>query len=242
VQVFPARDVFILTNVMKGVLDRGTAYGARSLGFRRIAAGKTGTTNDKRDAWFIGFTPQTLGLVWIGFDDNAPIGISGGEGAAPIWARYMIGATAGQPNVDWAPPEGIVFAQTDETSGGMALPQCPPRAVINEAYKEGTQPTMPCPLHSPQAPPPLAAVDQFGNPIALDTGAVTSTESGSVAPPPPPDSTLTGGVFRTDTAPPPPPPTDTTSTVPQPSTNTSEPQPSTNTSPPPPTPPTNTNT
>jgi penicillin-binding protein 1B len=245
VQVFPARDVFVLTDCMKGVVDRGTAAGARSLGFKKIAAGKTGTTNDKRDAWFIGFTPQTLGLVWIGFDDNAPVGISGGEGAVPIWTRYMLAATAGQPNVDFPAPPGIAFAEMDETSGGLAVPECPPRVVVNQAFKSGTQPGNPCPLHSPQAvAPPLGAVDQFGNPIALDTIGATSTE-GALPPPPLPDSTLTGGVFRTDTAPPPPPPpTDTqpppTDTQPQPSTNTSEPQPSTNTSPPPPTPPTNT--
>src|SRR5205814_513813 len=116
VQVFPARDVFILTNVMKGVLDRGTAYGARSLGFRRIAAGKTGTTNDKRDAWFIGFTPQTLGLVWLGFDDNTPTGLAGGDAGAPIWARYMLATTPGEPNLDFAAPPGIAFAAFDETS------------------------------------------------------------------------------------------------------------------------------
>ena len=81
VGVFPARDMYILADMMKGVLDRGTAAGARSMGFHLIAAGKTGTTNDKRDAWFIGFTPRTLTLTWVGFDDNSPIGLSGGEGS-----------------------------------------------------------------------------------------------------------------------------------------------------------------
>src|SRR5207247_864166 len=65
VQVYPARDMYILINVLKGVIDRGTAAGVRSMGFRNIAAGKTGTTNDKRDAWFIGFTPATLTLTWL---------------------------------------------------------------------------------------------------------------------------------------------------------------------------------
>src|SRR5712691_2739997 len=194
VQVFPARDVFILTNVMKGVLDRGTAAGTRSLGFRLAAAGKTGTTNDKRDAWFIGFTPKTLALTWIGFDDNTPVGVSGGQGAVPLWTRYMQQATAGQPNVDWAAPSGIVMVQDDESSGGLAVPQCPQRLVVTDAFKEGTQPSMPCPLHSPQAPPPIA-VDQFGNPIALDTGVTTTDtalpplEPVAPAPPPPPPPT-----------------------------------------------------
>jgi penicillin-binding protein 1B len=228
VQVFPARDTFILLNMMQGVLDRGTAAGARSMGFRLRAAGKTGTTNDLRDAWFIGFTPKTLALTWIGFDDNSPVGLSGGQGAVPIWTRYMLQETAGQQNADWAPPAGIVMASVDETSGGLAVPQCPPNVIINEAFKDGTQPTQPCPLHSPAAPPPMQ-LDQFGNPIQLDTtgsAAVPSETTGTTLPepapeapaPPPPstDTTLTGGVFKTDTRErrvPPPTNTDTTSTT-----------------------------
>ena len=233
VQVYPARDMYVLVSVMKGVLDRGTAAGARSLGFRRIAAGKTGTTNDKRDAWFIGFTPSTLVLTWLGFDDNSPIGLSGGEGAVPIWTRYISAVTSGQPNNDFAPPDNVNFVDFDETSGGLATPMCPPNVVVKGAFKAGTEPENLCPLHSPQTvPPPLT--DQFGNPIALDTtGAI----------PPSSETTLTGGVFRTDTAPtrpmtpqpqpPPAPVPQPPSNVPQPSTNTSAPPLSTNTAPPP---------
>src|SRR6185369_9011937 len=236
VQVFPARDVFILLNVMKGVIDHGTAAGARSMGFRLIGAGKTGTTNDARDAWFIGFTPQTLALTWIGFDDNSIVGLSGGQGAVPIWTRYMQQVTPGQKNVDWAPPSGIEMVQIDETSGGLATPNCPANVVVTDAFKSGTSPTQPCPLHSPQAPPP-PAVDQFGNPIALDATGLTTTAAPMAQPP---DSTLTGGVFKTDTSstptqtpmpplpqqpppsvPPQPPPTDTSAT-----TSTEQPPPS----------------
>lgn len=219
VQVFPARDVFMVVNVMKGVVDRGTAEGVRSLGFRAIAAGKTGTTNDARDAWFIGFTPQTLTLTWVGFDDDKVTGLSGGEAAVPIWTRYMIPVTAGQPNNDFLPPEGIAFMQIDETSGGLATPQCPKESVVNEAFKSGMQPIDVCPLHSPQAPPP-PAVDSFGNPVALDTSGAVPPPTEYPSPPVPPGATLTGGVFPTNTAPPPvtlppaPPsvPTDTSST------------------------------
>jgi penicillin-binding protein 1B len=229
VQVFPARDAFMLVNVMKGVVDRGTGAGARALGFKRIAAGKTGTTNDARDAWFIGFTPQTLTLTWIGFDDDKVTGLAGGEAAVPIWTRYMIPITAGQPKTDFLVPAGITFVQVDETSGGLATPLCPPKSIVNEAFKSGMEPTQPCILHSPQAPPP-PALDQFGNPIALDTsGALPppteTTPMTETAPPSPSPATLTGGVFRTDTGPPPalrpvpvpppPPPssTDTTATT-----------------------------
>jgi len=249
VQVFPARDTYMLVTVMKGVVDRGTAGVTRSMGFRLVAAGKTGTTNDKRDAWFIGFTPKALTLTWLGFDDNAPTGLSGGTGAVPIWTRFMQATMAGQPNVDFAPPEGVVMAQIDETSGGLAVPNCPQRSVVTEAFKAGTQPGNPCPLHSPQAAP-APALDQFGNPIALDTAGMpivpetTTTDTLPPITPEPGDTTLTGGFFRTDTAP----PTTTTTTStsepprrerdlgrdrsdqPPPSTNTSEPTPSTNTS------------
>lgn len=257
VQVFPARDMYILVNVMKGVVDRGTAAVARSMGFHLVAAGKTGTTNDKRDAWFIGFTPKALTLTWLGFDDNVPTGLSGGSGAVPIWTRFMQATMIGQPNVDFAPPEGVVMAQIDETSGGFPVPACPPRLVITAAFKAGTQPSIACPIHSPQPMAP-AALDQFGNPIALDTtGMPIAPEGTSGMQPLPPimpepgDTTLTGGIFKTDTgAPPPPAPTTeprrerldpnrdrSDQPPPSTSTNASEPPPSTNTVPPPPPPP-----
>jgi hypothetical protein len=148
-----------------------------------------------------------------------------------------------QPNVDFAVPPGVSMVQIDETSGGVATPNCPKTLVVTAAFKSGTEPTIPCPIHSPQQQP-MMTTDQFGNPIALNTalptsteGAVTTTDTG-----PPPDSTLTGGVFRTDTAPPPPilgrererprpPATDTsTTTTTAPPTNTDT---STTTSPPP---------
>jgi len=221
VQVFPARDVYVLTTMMKGVVDRGTAGVARSMGFRKTAAGKTGTTNDKRDAWFIGFTPQTLALTWVGFDDNQPTGLSGSEAAVPMWARYMVAVTAGQADVDFAPPAGIVLGEVDKTSGGIASPYCPPNLVERMAFKAGTEPMQLCTLHTaplpPLLPPPL--VDEFGNPIVTDTTGMTDT-SGLV--PLPPASTLTGGVMRTETGPPPTTTTTTTTTetTPPPATTT----------------------
>jgi penicillin-binding protein 1B len=244
VQVFPARDAFVLLSVMKGTVDRGTAAGTRSLGFKLKAAGKTGTTNDARDAWFIGFTPQTLTVTWIGFDDNSVVGLSGGQGAVPIWTRYMQAVTAGQPSVDWSPPGGISLVPFDETSGGLASANCPANTIVTDGFKAGTEPTVQCPLHNPQAAPP-AGVDQFGNPISLDTGVTTTDVNLGEAPPPisttpPPDSTLTGGVFNTQTAAPPPPPEPrepeprepAPAPEPEPPADNS-PAPSTNTSPPP---------
>ena len=215
VQVFPARDMSVLVSVMKGPIERGTAAIVRGMGFRKVAAGKTGTTNDKRDAWFIGFTPQTLALTWIGFDDNTPIGLAGGDAAAPIWARYMLATVPGQPNLDFGSPPGISFVAMDETSGGLATPNCPANMIVTNAFKDGTQPTIPCPIHSPQIAPPT--VDEFGIPINLDTaqpatteGAPTMTGTTSTTPP---DSTLTGGIFKTETQQQQPPPTETSTTT-----------------------------
>lgn len=223
VQVFPARDVFLAVHLMEGVVNRGTAAGARNYGFRKIAAGKTGTTNDKRDAWFIGFTPQTLALAWLGFDDNTPTGLSGSDGAVPIWARYMNDITGSQPSRDFPAPPRIEFAEVDETSGGLATPYCPQNVVVNEAFKEGTAPRNLCPTHLPPPPPP----------VDINTLPPVQTTTG-IEPAPP----TVGGGFGTTTLGTTPPmfPPQTTTTPPpantQPPANP-QPPPATNTSPPP---------
>ncbi|HET7710377.1 MAG TPA: hypothetical protein VFL80_00455, partial [Thermoanaerobaculia bacterium] len=193
--------------------------------------------NEKRDAWFIGFTPEVLALTWVGFDDNTPVGISGSDGAVPIWARYMSAITAGQANRDFAVPAGIVFAEICQLSGGRATEYCPPRTVLNDSFKAGTEPGNLCPLHMPQPVPLPMMVDQFGNPISLDSVIPTSTEGGypaepmtdpTIPPPaPPPDSTLTGGVFRST-----PPATTTGTTAPTTTTGTSTPPTGTQSPPP----------
>jgi penicillin-binding protein 1B len=232
-QVFPQRDVYLLTHVMEGVVDRGTAGSARSMGFRKVAAGKTGTTNDKRDAWFIGFTPQTLALTWVGFDDNDPTGLSGSEAAVPMWTRYMLAVAANEPSRDFPMPEGIQFADVDESSGGLATPLCPRNLIVREAFKVGTAPTGPCPTHSGATTTPMVPMfDEYGNPIVTNTDTSMTTDTGGFSVPP--DSTLTGGVFRdpTNTAPPPPlpPPATTTTQEPAPEPEPEpEPPPSTDT-------------
>jgi len=187
VQVFPARDVYLVVRIMQGVVERGTAAGAKNFGFRKTAAGKTGTTNDKRDAWFIGFTPKTLALTWIGFDDNQPVGVSGSEGAVPMWARFMRDVTANDENQDFPVPPGIVFTPVDTLSGGIATQLCPPNMIVNEAFKEGTQPVATCTLHIPQPDPLIDPYTGYPYPPMTDTGA--------------PLEPLGGGTFRTDTAP-----------------------------------------
>jgi membrane carboxypeptidase/penicillin-binding protein len=85
-------------------MDRGTGAPARRWGFTRPAAGKTGTTNDYKDAWFVGYTPELLAVVWVGYDGPSKIGLSGAEAALPIWTEFMKAATAGMPVTDFTPP------------------------------------------------------------------------------------------------------------------------------------------
>ena len=144
-QVFPERDVYLVVDIMKGVVDRGTARGIRTAGFDAPVAGKTGTTNDKRDSWFIGFTPDVLALTWVGFDDNKPIGVSGSEGALPIWTNFMKGIV--QSDRDFPVPRGISFVTIDRTTGQLASEYCPADARITEAFKSGTQPALTCQKH-----------------------------------------------------------------------------------------------
>jgi membrane peptidoglycan carboxypeptidase len=116
---------FQTVHLLQQAMDRGTGRGIRRLGFTRPAAGKTGTTNDNTDAWFTGFTPDLATSVWIGFDrrdqnrlvDTDGRQLTGGSGAAPIWARYMIEATAGRPQLDFEPPAGIRIVQVDPFTG-----------------------------------------------------------------------------------------------------------------------------
>ena len=136
---------FLLTNMMRSVLNEGTGASARGNGFTLDAAGKSGTTNDLRDAWFVGFTPELLAVVWVGFDDNTPLGLSGTQAALPIWTEFMKRALAGHDNLIFDVPEGISFVDIDRDTGRLALPTCP--RTTNEAFLAGTEPLEVCDLH-----------------------------------------------------------------------------------------------
>src|SRR5206468_5639604 len=124
-RVARADTTFLVTNMMRSVLNEGTAAGARAAGFTLDAAGKTGTTNDLRDAWFAGFTPELLTVVWVGFDDNQPVGLSGAQAALPIWTQFMKAALAGHPDAPFDAPDGVTFVEIDPDSGKLATPTCP---------------------------------------------------------------------------------------------------------------------
>ena len=131
---------YILTDLMKDVVRFGTATGAN---IGRPAAGKTGTTNDEGDAWFVGFTPDLVAAVWVGFDDvKKPLGKNetGGHAAVPIWTGFMVEATKGKPARDFPQPAGIVRMQVDREKGLLACPDTENPVYV--AFKEGTEPTV----------------------------------------------------------------------------------------------------
>jgi penicillin-binding protein 1B len=146
-RVARADTTYLVEDMMRSVMDEGTGAGARAAGFTRVAAGKSGTTNDLRDAWFIGFTPDLLTAVWVGFDDNQPVGLTGSQAALPIWTAFMKRALAGRPNVPFDVPPGVTFVAIDKDTGELATPNCP--RVRQEAFLAGTEPTQVCHVHAP---------------------------------------------------------------------------------------------
>ena len=136
---------FLVLDMLRTVINEGTAAGARSLGFTLDAAGKTGTTNDMRDAWFVGFTPELLTVVWVGFDDNQVVGLSGAQAALPIWVGFMTRALAGHPSLSFPAPDGISYVEIDPETGKLAAPFCP--RIISSPFLLGTEPPDSCDPH-----------------------------------------------------------------------------------------------
>jgi 1A family penicillin-binding protein len=147
---------FVVTQMLKDVLVYGTAKSLAGFSQKRPAAGKTGTTDDYRDAWFIGYTPQIITGVWAGYDRPRPMGkgFTGGAVCAPIWGRFMSAALAGQTAADFEKPEGVVSVSIDPVTGYVAAPNCPAR---EEFYLAGTEPPELCPIHGPGGPAPAPA-------------------------------------------------------------------------------------
>jgi penicillin-binding protein 1B len=142
---------YLVTNMLRSVINEGTGAGARSAGFTPDAAGKTGTTNDLRDAWFVGFTPELLTVVWVGFDDNQRVGLSGAQAALPIWTQFMTRALAGRASVSFEAPDGLSFMDIDPVTGKIATANCP--RTIRESFLPGTEPTETCELHRSESLP-----------------------------------------------------------------------------------------
>lgn len=143
-QATSAQEAYLLTSILKGVVDRGTGTKVRSLGLRGPVAGKTGTTDGYHDAWFVGYTTDLVIGVWVGFDDERPIRLTGSQAALPIWvalARHLVPEDA----PDFEAPTGIISRTIDPRTGQLATSQCPER--VTEVFIEGTEPTVFCEVH-----------------------------------------------------------------------------------------------
>ena len=200
---------FMMSSMLADVINSGTAYRARQAGFALPAAGKTGTTSNYFDAWFVGFTPHVVTGVWIGFDQPSTIIANGyaGELAVPIWASFMKSATSGdQP--DWLrPPPTVTAVNVCRVSGKLPGGGCSSVEVMNrdgftetrsmiytEYFVKGTQPTSVCPLHaSPSFMDRVASLFGAGEekPVSADDAGVPArgTATSGVGPAPAPAAT-----------------------------------------------------
>jgi len=144
-RIVPATDAYLVTHILEGVMERGTGATARRKGFKHPAGGKTGTSNDYKDAWFVGFTPVLEAAVWVGFDNNSSMGLPGSEAALPIWTDFMRQALADSPHDSFPIPPGIAIVDVDKKDGLIARPECPKQ--IREAFIEGEEPHSICNEH-----------------------------------------------------------------------------------------------
>ena len=161
-RVISEQTAFQVTSMLSDVVDRGTGWQARNVGFRLPAAGKTGTTNEYRDAWFVGYTPDLVAGVWVGFDRPRTIVPGGyaGDLAVPIWGTFMRDATAGSKGRPFTRPQGLVAVEMCQDSGLLPVSACyharrvtrdgetrEASAVAYEYFRRGTEPAGTCPIH-----------------------------------------------------------------------------------------------
>jgi penicillin-binding protein 1B len=140
-----AAAVAVLDSMLEGVVNRGTGASARRLGAQGVFAGKTGTTNDGRDAWFIGFSPRLLVAVWVGFDDNRGLNLSGSTAAVPIYSEFVRRLPSHYFEEPFPAVPGVVTASVDPTTGMLVTEECP--TSVNELFIAGTEPTERCTVH-----------------------------------------------------------------------------------------------
>ncbi len=190
---------YLMTTMLADVVNAGTGYRARQMGFTLPAAGKTGTTNDFNDAWFVGFTPHLVAGVWVGFDQPRTILPNGfaADLAVPMWARFMKGATSGD-KPDWLiPPSGISTAQVCRLSGKLATEGCQDVEVVSnngqidrrsmvytEYFARGTVPDAYCDLH-----PTRGIMNKIAGAFGAGTDAPAPTPVANTGLPPAPAAT-----------------------------------------------------
>jgi penicillin-binding protein 1A len=158
-EVLSPETALTMTSMMESVIENGTAASARALGFTAPAAGKTGTTDDYSDAWFVGYVPGVVTGVWVGFDRKQKIGpgMTGAAAALPIWVDVMLAATKNRPVQDFPVPSGVVSRLVCTETGLLANPACPSTEI--ELFREGSEPTGYCNVHTGTAKPPTETPD-----------------------------------------------------------------------------------
>jgi len=139
-----AESAFLITHLLRGVMRRGTGAGSAAWGLQETTAGKTGTTDGLRDAWFVGYTPSLVIGVWVGVDDGTPLGLTGSQAALPIWGPIMQAAVRQAPPPDFTPPPGVVIAQIDRATGRRVSFWCGSDDVVQEAFRQGSVPKEGC--------------------------------------------------------------------------------------------------
>ena len=209
---------FLMASMLSDVVSYGTAYRARQAGFTLPAAGKTGTTNDYVDAWFVGFTPHLVTGVWVGFDQPKSIVTNGygGELAVPIWAGFMKVATKGDKAEWFDRPANVIGVNVCRTSGKLPNAGCATvpstddygnlvvkSMIYTDYFVKGTQPTSTCPVHAnPYADAIAVAASSADShsPPALPAGGDRGTlplppaqGTSGMAPPPAPGAPISGG-------------------------------------------------
>ncbi len=154
-----ARDIlspqvaYMMTSMMQDVIDRGTGTRVRAMGFKGTAAGKTGSS---RDGWFAGYTPNLVCVVWVGFDDNSDLGLTGGATAAPIWADFMTKALQVRPDLggNFEDPGGLVTVNIDPETGLLARSEAGSAVGRAEYFLQGTEPEGSAPRDSKEEEDP----------------------------------------------------------------------------------------
>ncbi|NRA07541.1 MAG: PBP1A family penicillin-binding protein [Myxococcales bacterium] len=142
-RVLDAGTAYLATTLLQGVAARGTAAGVRAGGLSGPVAAKTGTTDEERDLWFVGFTPDLVAVVWLGFDEPRPVGVPSSAGALPIWRRFVEAVSGGEIRGAFPRPASVRRVAIDPRSGALARSGCPQSR--NEYFLAGTLPTHECP-------------------------------------------------------------------------------------------------
>ncbi|MGE4609376.1 MAG: penicillin-binding transpeptidase domain-containing protein, partial [Myxococcota bacterium] len=134
---------YLAISLLEGVAIRGTAAAVRSTGLRGHIAAKTGTSDEERDLWFVGFTPDLVAVVWIGFDEPRSVGLVSGRAALPVWRSFMKALTGGEIRGGFPRPSTVTETDIDPLTGALAVRGCPDRR--RELFLEGTLPSEVCP-------------------------------------------------------------------------------------------------